>query len=205
MSTHAVARRAVLADALPLPHARVAVSALLVCAGALLMAGLAQVAIPVPPSPVPITGQTLGVVLCGAALGADRGALAMLLYAALGTVLPVYADGGSGAEHLWGATGGYIAGFVVAAWVVGRLAEHGRDRAVLTAFASFLAGQLIVFGVGVPWLELSSGMGWSRAFHDGFAIFVVGGLVKAALAALLIPGAWRAVRRLDAAADGTGR
>lgn len=196
MSSHALPRRAVLADALPL--AGTAASAVLVVSGAVLMAGLAQIAIPVPPSPVPITGQTLGVVLCGAALGANRGALAMLLYAAMGLVLPVYADGASGAEVVWGATGGYIVGFVLAAYAIGRLAEHGADRRIAVAFASFAAGQLIVFGIGVPWLELSTGMGWSRAVHDGFAIFVVGGLVKAALAALLVPGAWRAVRRIDA-------
>lgn len=195
MSSHALTRRAVLADALPATNT--AANALLVGAGAALMAVLAQISIPVPPSPVPITGQTLGVVLCGAALGANRGALALLLYAALGLALPVYADGGSGPEVLWGATGGYIAGFVVAAYAIGRLAERGADRRVGAAFAAFAAGQLIVFGIGVPWLELSTGMGWSRAFHDGFAIFVVGGIVKAALAALLMPAAWRAVRRVD--------
>lgn len=195
MSTHALTRRPVLADALPATST--AASAALVLAGALLMSGLAQIAIPVAPSPVPITGQTLGVVLCGAALGADRGALAMLLYAALGLVLPVYADGGSGPEVLWGASGGYIVGFVIAAYAIGRLAERGADRRVPLAFMTFAAGQLIVFGVGVPWLELSTGMGWSRAFHDGFAIFIVGGLVKALTAALLVPAAWRLTRRID--------
>lgn len=169
----------------------------LVAAGTLFMAVMSQIAIPVPPSPVPITGQTLAVVVCGAALGPNRGAAAMLVWLALGLWLPVYADGDHGLAQLTGATGGYIVGFVLAAYVVGRLARLGADRRVGVAFAAFVAGQLIVFGLGVPWLKASTGMSWSTAIHDGFTIFIVGGLLKAALAALVVPGAWRCVRRLD--------
>jgi biotin transport system substrate-specific component len=195
VSSYAVpARPVVLADTLPGARVR---DALLVLAGTALMVLLTQIEIPVPPSPVPITGQTLGVVVCGAALGANRGGLAMLAYIALGFFLPVYSDGGTGIGHIWGATGGYLVGFVLAAYVVGRLAELGADRRVLAAFAAFVAGQLVVFGIGVPWLKVSADMAWGTAIHDGFAIFIVGGLIKAAVAALLVPVTWRAVRHVD--------
>ena len=193
-STAVLPRRAVLADSLPGARAR---DAALVLAGATFMTLMTQIAIPVPPSPVPITGQTLAVVLCGGVLGAARGSLAMLLWAAVGLFLPVYSDGGSGLEHLTGATGGYIVGFVVAAYAVGRLAERGADRHVLVAFATFVAGQGIVFGFGVPWLKVSADMSWSVAIHDGFALFIVGGLIKAAVAAAVLPSAWALARRVD--------
>jgi biotin transport system substrate-specific component len=193
-STAALPRRAVLADSLPGASAR---DAALVLAGGAFMTLMTQIAIPVPPSPVPITGQTLAVVLCGSALGAARGSLAMLLWAALGLFLPVYSDGGSGLEHLTGATGGYIVGFVVAAYVVGKLAERGADRRALVAFAVFVAGQAIVFGFGVPWLKVSADMSWSVAVHDGFALFIVGGLIKAAVAAAVLPSAWALARKVE--------
>lgn len=191
--------RAVLADSLPGAFAR---DAALVVAGAAFMTLMTQIAIPVPPSPVPITGQTLAVVLCGGALGAARGSLAMLLWAALGLFLPVYADGGSGLTHVTGATGGYIVGFVVAAYVVGRLAERGADRRVPVAFAAFVAGQAIVFGFGVPWLKVSADMSWSVAVHDGFVLFIVGGLIKAAVAAAVLPSAWALARKVEATERG---
>ena len=169
----------------------------LVLGGALFMVLMAQIAIHVPPSPVPITGQTLGVVVIGTALGANRGVAAMLLYVAMGLVLPVYADGASGPEIIWGATGGYLIGFIIATYAIGYLAERGADRKVLTAFAAFCLGQLIVFGIGVPWLKVSADMTWSTAIHDGFAIFIVGGLVKALLGAIAAPSAWHLVRKAD--------
>jgi biotin transport system substrate-specific component len=185
----------VLADALPGARTR---DVLLVVAGALLTVLGAQIAIHVPPSPVPVTGQTLAVVVAGSALGMRRGAASQLLYVLLGFALPVYADGASGPEVLWGATGGYLIGFVLAAALVGRLAELGADRRPAIAFAAFCAGQLAVFGIGVPWLKVSADLSWSTAIHDGFTIFIVGGLIKAVVAAGVIPSAWRAVRRLDA-------
>jgi biotin transport system substrate-specific component len=190
----ALPRRTVLADALPGARTR---DALLVLAGAAFMVLMTQISIPVPPSPVPITGQTLAVVLCGASLGAVRGSLSMLVWAAAGLFLPVYSDGGSGFAHLTGATGGYIVGFVAGAYAVGRLAQRGADRRVAIAFAAFVVGQLVVFGFGVPWLKVSTGMTWSTAVHDGFALFIVGGLIKAAVAAATLPGAWALVRRVE--------
>lgn len=184
-------RPAVLADVVAGSRAR---DVTLICLGALLTVLGAQISIPVPPSPVPVTGQTLAVVIAGASLGARRGAASQLLYIALGLLLPVYADGAQGFDVIWGATGGYLVGFVVAAGLIGWLAEHGADRRPALAFLAFCAGQLAVFGIGVPWLKVSTGMTWSDAFHDGFAIFIVGGIIKALVGAGVIPAVWRAVR-----------
>jgi biotin transport system substrate-specific component len=194
LSTHALPRRMVLADVIPGARVR---DALLVLGGAGLMALLAQVSIPLHGTPVPITGQTLAVVLCGAALGANRGVLAMTLYALAGLVLPVYADGDQGWHVISGANGGYIIGFILATYVIGRLAELGSDRTVLIAFVSFCAGQLIVFGIGVPWLKVSADLDWGTAIHGGFTVFIVGGLIKAAIAAIAVPSAWQLVRKID--------
>lgn len=185
----------VLADAIPGARAR---DVALVVAGALLTTLGAQLSIQVPPSPVPITGQTLAVVVAGAALGWRRGAASQLLYVLAGLFLPVYSDGESGLDVVWGATGGYLVGFVLAAALVGRLAELGADRKPVIAFAAFCAGQLAIFGIGVPWLQISTGMSWADAIYNGFAIFIVGGLIKAMLGAAILPSAWRAVGRIDA-------
>jgi biotin transport system substrate-specific component len=184
----------VLADALPETATR---DVALVVAGALLTVLGAQISIHVPPSPVPVTGQTLGVVIAGAARGWKRGAASQLLYLVLGLFLPVYADGDSGFNVIWGATGGYIVGFVVAAALIGRLAEVGADRRPHVAFLAFCAGQLAIFGIGVPWLKVSTDMGWDDAIHNGFTLFIAGGIIKAIAAGLLMPAAWRAVRRID--------
>lgn len=190
----AAAPRLVLADVLPGARVR---DAVLVLSGTLLMALMAQVAIVVPPSPVPITGQTLAVGLVGATLGLRRGVLAMALYVLLGLVVPIYSDGGMGLDVLIGSNGGYILGFVVATGAIGWMAERGADRRVLGAFAAFVAAQLIVFVPGIIGLQLATGESWSWTFHNGFAIFIVGGLIKALIGAAVLPSAWRLVRRFE--------
>ncbi|MBK5232358.1 MAG: biotin transporter BioY [Thermoleophilia bacterium] len=181
----------VLADSIAKNHVR---TALLIAGGALLTALAAQISFAVPGSPVPISGQTLAVVLVGASLGSSRGLSAIALYVVMGFFLPVYSDGSSGFHHLLGATGGYIVGFMAAAWVVGFLAEHGTDRKVATAFLSFVAAQCIVFGFGLVGLKLYSGETLSWVIHNGFTIFIVGGLVKAAVGAVLMPSAWKVLQ-----------
>ena len=195
-SASALPRYGVLADTLPGARVR---DVVLVVSGALLTALFAQIAINVPPSPVPITGQTLAVGLVGACLGARRGASSLTLYAVLGLFLPFYADGESGWDVVWGASGGYIIGFIVAAWVIGWMAEHGADRHVGLAFLAFVAGQLVIFAFGLAGLKISVEESWGWTIHNGFAIFIVGGLVKAAVGALALPGAWRIVRRFERA------
>jgi biotin transport system substrate-specific component len=190
----ALPRRAVLADEIPGARVR---DAVLVVGGALLTALFAQIAIDVPPSPVPITGQTLAVGLVGATLGARRGASSLGLYALLGLFLPFYADGESGWDILWGASGGYIIGFIFAAYAIGWLAERGADRKVVAAFAAFVVGQLVIFAFGLVGLKLAADQPWSWTIHNGFVIFIFGGLVKAAIGALALPSAWRLVRRVE--------
>ena len=172
--------------------------AAVIVGGALLTALLAQVSLSVPGSPVPITGQSLGVILTAAALGPLRGSAALGLYLLLGAVgLPVYADGASGLSRLLGATGGFLVGFVPAAFLVGLAARHGLERRPWSAMAVFIGGQLLIFAVGVPWLVLSARLGVSKALDVGFLPFVPGGLIKAAIAAVLVPLAWRFVNRRD--------
>ena len=193
-ASHAVPRRAVLADVLPGAYVR---DAVLVLSGALLTALFAQISIDVPPSPVPITGQTLAVGLVGATLGMRRGASSLALYVLLGLFLPFYADGDSGWHVVWGASGGYLIGFVFAAAFVGWMAEHGADRNVLLAFLAFVGGQLLIFAFGLAGLKIAVGESWSWTIHNGFTIFIFGGLVKAAIGAVALPSAWRLVRRFE--------
>ena len=185
-------RPLVLADLLPRTLAR---DATLVLAAALLTAACAQISIPVPGSPVPVTGQTFAVLLTAAALGARRGAAGQALYVALGLFLPFYSDGESGLTYATGATGGYLLGFIVAGWVVGALAERGGDRTPPRALPLFAAGQLIIFALGVPWLAISADLTPAQALDAGFVPFILGGLLKAALAAGLLPAAWKLAGR----------
>ena len=175
-------------------HTRVR-DAALVLGAALLTAACAQIAIPFPGSPVPVTGQTFAVLLTGAALGANRGAAGQLLYVAMGLVgLPFYADGTHGVDVVFGATGGYLVAFPIAAWVTGKLAEARFDRTPLKALPAFTIGSLIVFAVGVPWLAVSADITLAKAIALGFVPFIPGGILKAALAAGLLPTAWKLAR-----------
>lgn len=167
--------------------------ALLVVGGSLLVAALAQVSIPLPFTPVPVTGQTFAVLLVGAALGARRGAASLALYVAQGVLgLPVFAGGASGLARLAGPTGGYLVGFVAAAYVVGFLAERGLDRRLFTALAAFLAGEIVIYIVGVSWLAYF--VGWGKALLAGLWPFLPGDALKAVLAALALPSAWTLIR-----------
>lgn len=170
----------------------------LVVAAALVTALLAQVRIPVPGSPVPITGETLGVLLTAAALGPLRGSAAQVLYLVLGLVgLPVFTDAGSGVEWLAGPTGGYLVGFVLAAGLVGAASRRGLDRRPLGVLAAFVVGNALIYLLGVSWLYLSVDAITSvgAAVAAGLTPFLVGDAIKALLAAGLLPGAWRLTRR----------
>ncbi|MBF6619719.1 MAG: biotin transporter BioY [Patulibacter sp.] len=186
------APRLVLADVLPGARVR---DAALVVGGAGFTALMAQLVIPM--TPVPMTGQTLAVGLVGATLGLRRGLLAMLLYVLAGLFLPVYAGGGSGSAVLFGASGGYIFGFIVATAVVGWLAERGADRKVVQTFLAFVLAQLLIFVPGLIVLQAVVGGSVGETIHTGFTVFIVGGLVKAAIGAAVLPSAWRAVRRFE--------
>lgn len=168
--------------------------ALLAVGGTLLLALSAQVAVPLPFSPVPVTGQTFAVLLIGAALGARLGAATVLLYLGEGAAgLPVFTPGATiGVARLAGPTGGYLAGFAVAAFVVGRLAERGWDRRVLSAALAMLAGEAVIYAIALPWLARF--VPAERLLDAGLWPFVAGDLYKLALAALALPVAWRIAR-----------
>ena len=171
----------------------------LVVAGTALVAVLAQVAIPL--WPVPVTGQTLAVLLVGASLGAARGAASLSLYAVLGGLgLPIYSDASGGWSVLLGPTGGYIIGFIVSAALVGWAAERSWDRGWYKPIITFIGGSLVVFSIGLPWLAVSLGqLGLPNDLQSvliaGFYPFIIGGLIKAAIAAALLPALWAAAER----------
>ena len=169
---------------------------ILALAGSALIAASAQVWFTLPFSPVPVTGQTFGVLFVASLLGRGRGAAAVLLYLAEGAAgLPVFAEIKAGAHILLGPTGGYLAGFVPAAWVCGALAEHGLDRRVGGTILSMLLGNVAIFALGLPWLARY--VGPEHALALGFWPFLPGDVVKIALAAALLPLGWRLIGRRE--------
>ena len=195
MNSYAKAETLVGAFAAPLDWTR---SALVVVGFSLLTALAAQVAVPLPFTPVPLTGQTFAVLLTGALLGPRLGALAMLAYLAEGAAgLPFFRAGAGGVGHLSGATAGYLFAFPAAAYVTGYLAERGWDRRYLPAAAAMALGSLVILAGGWAWLALMFRTG-GEAFRLGVAPFLLGDLVKIALAAAALPGGWWLLRRLNA-------
>jgi biotin transport system substrate-specific component len=162
--------------------------------GSLAIALLAQVAVRLPFTPVPVTGQTLGVLLVAGSLGARRGTAAVLLYLAEGAVgLPFFAAGAHGVDllRLSSATGGYLWGFVVAALVLGLLAERGWLRSVRSSLGAMLIGEIIIFAFGVIWLGRALGLPAEKALQEGLYPFLLGDLAKLLAAAGLLPAAWK--------------
>lgn len=175
-----------LAYSVPWWSGRVSSSALVVGAS-LLMALCAQVAIPLPHTTVPVTGQTFAVLLAGALLGARRGAGAAALYLAGGAAgLPFFAPFGA---H----TAGYLIGFLPAAWLAGFLAERGWDRRPGTALLMMLAGSAVIFAFGLAWLSRS--VAGDKLLAMGLYPFIPGDIAKSCLAAALLPGGWKLLGR----------
>ena len=191
-------------------HRRAATSSivtdvLLVVAGSLVMAALAQVSIKLPFTPVPVTGQTLGVLLVGGSLGAVLGGASVALYLAQGAVgLPFFAEGESGIEYLGFATAsaGYLWGMLIAAVLIGYLAEKRWDRGIGSAIGAFLLGEIVIFTVGVLWLANAIDVPivgavdkYDDALDFGLYPFVIGDLLKVLLAAGAFPLLWRLLKR----------
>jgi len=182
-------RRTVLADFVPGALVR---DLTLVVAGAAFTGLAAQVALPIPGSPVPLTGQTFAALLVGASLGWQRGATSMLLYLIAGVAgVPWFQGGTSGAP----VSLGYVVGFVFAGALVGLLAGRGGDRTPLRVVGTMALGNLAIYAIGVPWLMAMTGMGLAKALAVGVLPFLLGDALKIALAAGLLPGAWALVRR----------
>jgi biotin transport system substrate-specific component len=185
-SVTTAAQRRVLADLLPGSLVRDVVLVL----GAAALTGLAaQVLIPLPFTPVPITLQTFTVLLSGAALGPVRGTASMLLYLVVGVAgFGWFAEGRSGIAF---PSFGYIVGFVVAAALVGALARRGADRGVLGTIGLMVAGNLVIYAIGLPWLTVALGVDLATGLELGVTPFLIGDALKIALAAGLLPIAWR--------------
>jgi biotin transport system substrate-specific component len=192
MSTVAAAPRAgaVLADLLPATRTR---DIALVLGGAALTGLAAQLAVPVPGSPVPVTGQTFAALLVGTTLGARRGFLSLAVYTLVGMAgVPWFAAGSSGAG---GASFGYVLGMLIAATVVGALARRGGDRSVPRTAGTMVLGSAVIYAVGVPCLALSTGMSLTAAVSAGLVPFLLGDALKAALAMGVLPAAWKLIDR----------
>ena len=191
MSTAAVPARSsgqVLADLIPFSRVR---DVALVAGGAALTGVAAQIAVPVPGSPVPVTGQTFAALLVGTALGARRGLLSLALYALVGMAgMPWFAEGVSGAAA---PSLGYVFGMLLAATVVGALARRGADRSMLRMAGAMLLGEALIYAVGVPYLALAADMSLGAAIAAGLTPFLIGDLLKAALAMGAVPAAWKLV------------
>jgi biotin transport system substrate-specific component len=170
---------------------------LLVFGGAGFVALAAQVSFDLPFTPVPITGQTFAVLLVGASLGALLALASLGLYLFVGALgAPIYADGNGGWETLTGPTGGYIVGFVLAAVLIGALAQRRWDRRFSSAVAAMLTGNVVIYLVGLPWLADKIDAGFETTLEQGLYPFVVGDLLKLYLAGALLPSAWKLVERL---------
>jgi biotin transport system substrate-specific component len=160
----------------------------LMLVGSWLIALAAQIQIPL--WPVPVTGQTFAVLLVAALLGSRRGAASVGLYLAQGAIgLPFFAAGAAGWSVLVGPTAGYLFGFLLAAYGVGWLAEHGWDRQVGTAVIAMVLGNVVIYICGLLWL--AQFLSLPQLFSAGLLPFIPGDVLKIVLAALALPGAWR--------------
>ena len=166
----------------------------LVVGGAAFVGVAAQIAIPLPFTPVPLTLQTFAVLLVGAALGSLRGVLSMVIYLLVGMVgVPWFAEGSSGFSS---ASFGYILGFIFAAFIVGRLAERGASTTAARSAALMVIGNLAIYAVGVTWLKFAIDASWATALSLGVVPFLIGDALKIALAAGLLPLSWKGLEKL---------
>ncbi len=183
-------RRPVLADRLATTWIG---DALVIVLAAAFVGLLAQVSVPLPHTPVPLTGQTLGVLVAGASLGTWRATLSMSLYVLAGLAgVPWFHAHTSGYP---GVTFGYLLGFVAAAAVMGEMSRRGLDRHVASAVAQFVVGSLVIYVFGVSWLAHSAHLSLAQALSAGMKPFLIGDAIKALLAGALLPATWRLTGR----------
>ena len=178
------------------PRVNLRTDAALIALGAGLISLCAQISIPLPFTPVPITGQTFAVLLVGSSLGMVRGLASCTLYLLLGIVgAPVYADRAHGWDVVVGSSGGYLVGFLFAGALVGFLAERGWDKRFSTATSAMLAGNVVIYLCGTVWLAHVLNTGLAKTLEYGLYPFVPGDIFKLYLAALALPAAWKIVGR----------
>ena len=182
------------------PRSTVLTQGLFVMAGVAFIALLAQIAIPVPGSPVPVTGQTLAVLLIGTTYGARLGVLTFATYLLAGVAgAPIFAPSATSANHgvdrLIGATGGYLVGMLIASLVLGYLADRKADQKFRTSFPALLLGDAIIFTFGLLWLQQTLDLSWSKTIAAGFTPFILGEALKIAITATSLPLVWRRISR----------
>ena len=166
----------------------------LVVGGVAFLALMAQISVPVPGSPVPVTGQTLGVLLLGSAYGASLGFTTFASYLLLGFLgAPVFASGTHGLARITGATGGYLVGMLLASLVTGYLAGRKWDQKIATVIPTMLIGNVIIFTAGLFWLQHAIHASWATTFKFGFTPFILGEAIKIAIASTAMPTLWRFV------------
>jgi biotin transport system substrate-specific component len=168
-----------------------------IVAGTLFIAALAQIAIPVPGSPVPVTGQTLAVYLIGTTYGARLGFATFATYLLAGIAgAPVFAPAATvGLARLTGATGGYLIGMLIAAFVLGALADRKADQKFKTSFPALILGSVIVFTFGLIWLNVSLNLTWAQTISAGLTPFIFGEIIKIAITATSLPLIWRKIHK----------
>ena len=182
------------------PRSSALTQVLFVAAGVAFISLLAQIAIPVPGSPVPVTGQTLAVLLIGTTYGARLGVLTFATYLLAGIAgAPIFAPSATSANHgidrLIGATGGYLVGMLVASLVLGYLADRKADQKFRTSFPALLLGDVIIFTFGLLWLQQTLDLSWSKTIAAGFTPFILGEALKIAITATSLPLVWRRISR----------
>ncbi len=185
--------------ALVIPRATALSNATLVAGGVLFLSALAQIAIPVPGSPVPVTGQTLGVLLVGTTFGASLSFATFATYLLAGVLgAPIFAGQSFGIEKITGATGGYLVGMLVSTYVLGLMAQKRFDQKFKTALPSMLIGTVIVFTFGLVWLHQFTGKDWAWTINAGLTPFIIGETLKIAIAGTSFPILWRLINRKNA-------
>ena len=166
----------------------------LVIGGIAFLGLMAQIAVPVPGSPVPVTGQTLGALLLGSAYGASLGFTTFASYLIIGFLgAPVFASGAHGLTRVTGATGGYLVGMLLASLITGYLAGRKWDQKVATVVPTMILGDLVIFSAGLFWLHHSIHATWATTFKLGFTPFILGEVIKVAIASTAMPTLWRFV------------
>lgn len=179
-----------------LPRSSVLTNATLVAGGTLFLAALAQISIPIPGSPVPVTGQTLGVLLIGTSYGTGLGLATFAMYLLAGIAgAPVFAGATHGIEKITGATGGYLIGMMVATFLLGILAKRQMDQRFLTALPTMLIGTLTIFTFGLFWLHHFTGNDWDWTISAGLVPFIFGEILKIIVAGTSLPVVWRLVNK----------
>lgn len=166
----------------------------LVMGGVAFLALMAQISIKVPGSPVPVTGQTLGALLLGSAYGASLGFTTFASYLIVGFLgAPVFASGAHGLSRITGATGGYLVGMLIASFITGYLAGRKWDQKIRTVIPTMLIGEVVIFAAGTIWLHHSIHADWATTFKLGLRPFVLGEVIKIAIASTAMPTLWRFV------------